>query len=356
MSVNPVKLTVERINAECIGAAWSGEIDSFIQNHGGTVFHEVALNRIAAAAFGTCLSYFLAYQGGRLIGCCPCHTFSRRLLSASFSNLSSYEMPYGGWIYDAQSTSLGKLMAKTKTGFLEALSIVSNIVLDPIQEQAYLDLGAKAHDTVLIKLTGMNEEEIFTNLKHSQKQKIRRALKLGLEAVSLGPEDFAVFTGLNADLKNNANLRIRDGSFYSGVFSHYHGLGRAVCTAVRYQDQYISTGIALANKNYAIGWAAGRKIGIPNNLYQNELLIWDQIKWANRLGCAYLDLGAIHPDRLPHLLRMKFSFSKETRYFYSYSIRKWPYRVVNKARVLLKRDLNVYQIYVLFKQRANLLR
>jgi len=328
--------TIVRLSLGKIDADLAANIDILCNDCGGTVFHEVALNRMASAAFGSDLSYYLAYQDAELVGCCPCHSFREGWITRSYSNLSANEMPYGGWVFDENAVSLEGLLAKTRTHALESLSIVSNIALQQAVKTAWEKLGAKSHETVLVGLEGQTEEEIFNSLKHSQKQKIRRALKLGLEAVSLDPGDFGVFTALGTDLKRKAGLKIRDEAFYKGVFSHYHALGRAVCTAVRYQGEYISTGIALANSNYAIGWAAGRKIGIPNNLYQNELLIWDQIRWAKNLGCAYLDLGAIHPDRLPHLLRMKLSFSRETKKFYSYSIRKLPFRLAHFARRLCK--------------------
>lgn len=329
-------LSVIRLYENKIDSILEANIKRLSDEFNGTVFHEVLLNRIAAKAFGSDLSYYLAYSGEQLVGCCPCHSFRDGFLAGSYSNLSAYEMPYGGWVFDENAVSLEDLLAKTRTYALESLSIVSNIALEPKTEMAWNELGAKAHETVLVSLENRTEEAIFNSLKHSQKQKIRRALKLGLEVISLDPKDFVVFTNLSTDLKRNAGLRLRDEAFYKGVFSHYHALGRAVCTVVRHRGEYISAGIALANRNYAIGWAAGRKIGIPNNLYQNELLIWDQIRWAKNLGCAYLDLGAIHPDRLPHLLRMKLSFSKETKNFYSYSIRKLPFRLAHFARRLCK--------------------
>lgn len=307
------------------------KLEHFNREHGGTVFHELALNRFASKAFGSRLTYILAKTNGELAGFCPCHSYRRKGLIYSYSNLSSFELPYGGWVFDPSLVSNSLLIKQMPVHFNERISLMTNLESGTGSQTTGFQ-HEKKQQTVIVKLGGKSNEAIFDSFKHSQKQKIRRAVKLGLSAREAHPEEFGQFWALSAELKQRTGMKIRDANFYQDVYRHYHALGRATCTVISHEGEDISGGLVLANSNYAFGWVAGRKTGIPNNLYQNELLIWSQIQWANNLGIKYLDLGAVDPEKLPHLMRIKLSFSQELAPYYYVNIRRFSCRLLSILR------------------------
>lgn len=329
------KISIKRLPIEDMDPGLQRDLDLFMENHGGTVFHETALNRFASKAYGTELSYFLAYKGMELVGCMPCHSFRRKLLVESHSNLSSYELPYGGWVFDQDLTGIHELIAKTKPGRFESLHIKSNIEKDAVQKPATIVSRFSTLNTVILSLTGLSNDQLFKALVSKQRYKIRHAGKIGIEVVQLTPANLDLFFELFTEMKVRVGLRMRDQEFYQDVFSHYHALGRAICLAALYEKEHISSLILLANKNFTIWWLAGRKSGLSNSLYQNELLLWESIKWANGFGSRYFDLCGVDEEKLPHLSRIKLSFSKDVRPFYSYSIRPLSFRIVNRLQKYL---------------------
>jgi hypothetical protein len=308
------------------------QIDGFIELNGGLVFHETSFNEIASGVFKTNCHYFIAYSNNDIAGICPVHVIRKGTLKLLYSNLSSYEIPYGGWVFDENKTSISSLLERTKLHFNESLIYSSNI--QPINN-VYKDLGfsnLKRLNTVILDL-GESTDEIFSlSFKHQQRKKIRKAEKLGVTVVEISSENFQEFFLLSVELKERVGLPVRLPDFYAQVLDFYSRNGRAVCLAAKYNEQYISAMILLANKNYTIAWVAGRKNEIPNNLYQNELLIWESIIWAKKFGSHYFDLCGLDEVKLPHLARIKLSFSKEIVPFYYLSKKTTAYRVLNKIQ------------------------
>lgn len=326
------KLQIKRLPIEEMGSELQEVLDIFIENHGGTVFHETAMNRFASEAYGTRITYFLAFKGLDLVGCMPCHTFRRKLLRESHSNLSSFELPYGGWVFDQDNASINDLTAQTKLGIFESLHIKSNIEAGSGHRPSNLVSGISTLNTVLLKLSDMSLDELYASLGSKQRYKIRHAEKIGIEVVHLTPNNLDIFLELFTVMKDRAGLLKRDNDFYRKVFSHYYLLNRAICLSAFYESEHISSLIILANQNYSIWWLAGRKSGLSNSLYQNELLLWESIRWAKAYGSKYFDLCGIEEEKLPHLARIKLSFSKDIHSIYSYSIRPMTSRIASRLR------------------------
>ncbi len=332
-------LQVKRMQIGNMNSPLLHEIDSFNDKHYGTVFHETMFNTIASETLGTVLSYYLAYVDGRLAGICPCHTISQGLTKSSFSNLTSFDIPYGGWVYDSSAVSLGRLLQNTKTKFNEALHVSSNIeIMDstPYRDEAVSHTAAK---TVLLDLSASSEDDIFASFTHAQRNKIRKAEKLGVEIKSIGPENFSAFFELVSELKIKVNKQIRERDYYSRIFSQYFQQGRACCYVAQYEGVNISTLLLLANHSYTTIWIGGRKMGIPNNLYQNELMIWESIKRGKSHGSEYFDLCVLNEDKYPNLARMKLSFSKNVRDYYLYSMKGLAYKILNHAQKRRKKTI-----------------
>lgn len=310
------------------------QIDELIENNGGTVFHETKLNIIASDVFKTKLTYFLAYQNNELAGICPCHSVKDRFLILTFSNLSSYEIPYGGWIYN-KDVSIKELLQKTKINQNEALIYSSNIQLDKNEYECINNLKPFLHNTLILKLSLPIDEIFNSGINHKLRNKILRASKLGVTIEKIQSNNMNEFFNLSDELKNKIGLKQRDFNYYHSVMREYEKVGKAICLAAKYNDKFVSAMILIANKNFSIAWVAGRKVDLPNNLYQNELLWWESILWSHNIGCKYFDLCGLDETNLPHIARIKLSFSKEIVPFYIFSQKSFIYNLINKTHKIL---------------------
>lgn len=331
------RLQVHRISIGKMDLELRDQIDSFNADHFGTVFHETAFNRMTSGCFATELSYFLAYLNGRLVGIFPCHQVRDKLLVHLYSNLTSQDLPYGGWIYDSQAVRMQSLLKHMKLRYNEALHISSNIELNantPYKPESVKHFTQA--QTAILKLAGLSEDDLFKGFKHSQKNKIRKAEKLGVKIKQAETAEIGDFHELLAELKENVNKAYGPMNYFQDVYSHYFGQGRAACVMAQYEGENISTLIVLANKAYATIWMGGRKMGIPNNLYQNELMIWEAIKWSRSYGSAYFDLCVVDETRYPNLARMKLSFSRDLRPYYFFTKKKAAFAILKRLRDLHK--------------------
>ncbi len=313
------------------------EVDSFIEANNGTIFHEIFLNKATADTCGTVLTYYLAYKKNVLAGVFPCHTTIDGFVRRSFSNLTSHDLPYGGWVYDKSTVSIEQLHKGLKVKFNEALSVSTNIELS--KDSPCLDPSSRHFSTaktVILGLAGKSEEDLFSGFTHSQRNKIRKAAKLGVVVTPINPGNIEAFYGLLVELKDKINKTYKPQEYFGSVFEHYHRAGRACCLMAQYGGEDISTLIVLANKAYATLWYGGRSMGIPKNLYQNELLIWEAIRWARGYGSRYFDLCTVDEERHPNLARMKLSFSKEIYPYYRYVSKGFAYKALNKLQSSFK--------------------
>lgn len=324
-------MEIVRKQIEYINHADRKQISEFVESNGGTVFHETAFNIIASDIFDTKLTYYLAYKENELIGVCPCHTFKEKLLHFSFSNLSSYEIPYGGWIHN-KSISDEKLIKYTKVKYNEALIYSSNIQIGETNFDCSGNMKPVRKQTVILNLSQSLDEIFKSGINHKLRNKILRAEKLGVTVEKINTDKINLFLNLSGELKTKTGMKQRGTGFYQKVMNEYEKKDKAVCLAAKFNNEYVSAMILLANKNFTIAWVAGRKIDLPNNLYQNELLWWESIKWAKNTGSSYLDLCGLDEINLPHLARIKLSFSKEIVPFYMITKKKLVFKILNKVQ------------------------
>ena len=169
-------------------------------------------------------------------------------------------------------------------------------------------------------------------MNSKQKNKIRKAQKLGITIEELPYDSVEEFYSLTTELKNRVGLSNKPKEIYAKVLDIYSKKEKGVCLAAKFQEKFISTMLLFANGNFTIAWVNGRKGKLPNNLYQNELLLWECIVWAKNHGSRYLDFCGLDEDNLPHLARQKLSFAKEIVPFYSFSKRSLMYKIINAVQ------------------------
>jgi len=310
------------------------ELNNFIINNMGTPFHEVHFNSIASKCFNTYAIYLIAYKGSDIVGVCPIHYFRNGIVKIGFSNLVIYEIPYGGWIYNKDEISIRELIKCLKVGWREKLVYRSNIVMDDNSNDYK---GFIPQETVILDLKG-DIDDIFNRLNRKTRNKIRRASKIGVKIRYLSMSELGEFIRISRILKKRIGQPCYE-EFYYKVFEKYVTEHRIQCLAAEYNNEIISGGILIANKNFSIGWIPGRKADIPNNLYQNELLFWEHIVWSKRNNIKYLDLNGLHQKKLPHLARLKLSFSKDIRRFYAKNYNRVRYKILSSIQNIVKKDI-----------------
>jgi len=308
------------------------EIDQFIDLHNGLVFHETRFNEIASQIYKTSFFYFIAYANNEIAGICPAHKINKGILKLLFSNLSSREIPYGGWIYNKKRTSLKSLMDNTKINFNECLIYSSGIQKDNNDYEKIGISNITKMNTLILDLSPSIDDLFNVCIIAKQRNKIRRAQKLGITIEKIPFANMDEFIDLSSELKEKVGISLKPSEFYKKVMEIYAKEDKAVCLAAKYENRYISSMILVANKNAAIAWVAGRKADLPNNLYQNELLWWESIIWAKEFGSKYLDLCGLDELKLPHLARIKMSFSKEIVPFFCFSKKSLFFRIVYRMQ------------------------
>lgn len=327
-------LIVKKVEAKYIEDNLREDILKLNENNNGTVFHEVQINILISRNLNTELNYYLAFNNNELVGFCPCHSIRNKLVKNIFSNLSSYEVPYGGWIFDSNKISYSKLMKLTSIPLNSSLYITSSIDLTGnVTEDKGINF-TKKHNTPIIDFRKWKSEDIFNEMPSKQRNKIRRSYKVGVECEYLTPKEFDEFWVLSSELKEKIGLAQKTKDFYKDIFTYLYKENRAICISARYQGEIISSMILVANTNFTIAWVAGRKYDLPNNLYQNEMLWWETIKWSETKSKA-LDLCGLDEEKLPHLARIKLSFTDDVRHFYSFSKKSIIFRLLSRINKLL---------------------
>jgi hypothetical protein len=308
------------------------ELDIFIEQHGGLVFHEFYFNKIASDVFKTCCFYYIAFIRNEIVGICPVHVIRHGVLKLLFSNMSSHEIPYGGWVFNEIKTSIFSLINSAKIHFNESLFYSSNIQPANNSYELIKISSIKKLNTVILNLS-TSIDDLFNKVFPSKhRNKIKRAQKLGVTVEIIPFAKFDEFISLSEELNKKANLSGGLPEFYKRIMDYYNSKNKIVCLASKFKNQFISSMILIANKNFTIAWVAGRKVELPNNLYQNELLWWESIVWAKKFGSKYLDLCGLDEIELPHLARIKLSFSKEIVPFYFFTKKTFLFRIINKVQ------------------------
>jgi hypothetical protein len=308
----------------------SPELDEFIIRHGGSPFHEIAFNRIAAEYFGTDAIVVLAYEAKeKLVGICTIHYNNRGMLKIGYSGLCNNEVPYGGWIYNPEAVGIADLMQYTTAGWNEKIYYYTNICLEP--EAYYKHAGFDEKSTVVVDLSKDLDEYFEQGINSHTRNKIRKAQKSGVEIKHLTPDEMFKFQGLSGELKDRLGMP-NEFEFYRRIHQYFNSKNRGTCIAAVYAGEIISAGIMLSNQNLSVGWVAARKNELPSSLYQNELLFWESIIWSKGKSCRYFDLSGLEEQRLPHLARIKLSISNDVRHFYATTLQNLPVRALNRIQ------------------------
>lgn len=313
------------------------EINQLIEENNGLIFHETKFNEIVSESFDTGLSYLVAYKNGELAGICPLHTIKKGLVKLTYSNPTIFEVPYGGWVFDKSQISISELINRMKFEFNESLIYWSNI---QIEDDVYKNLQTKKTElqTPIIDLSYTTDEILHRNVARRRRQNINSAIRKGVSVEKIGLENFEIFQKLSKKLKNNLGLKEGPEIFYDKLYRYYFDKNKVSIFAAKFEGKYISTYFNIGNRHIIHVWIAGRIVNLPKSLFQNQLLMWESIKWAKKNGSKYFDLCVLEQKRLPHIARFKLGFSKNIVPFYHLSRRPISFRILSRfQRCFIKR-------------------
>ncbi|ACU90298.1 FemAB family XrtA/PEP-CTERM system-associated protein [Desulfomicrobium baculatum] len=150
------------------------------------------------------------------------------------------------------------------------------------------DLPARRHKVAMVLALAQSEEEMWTGFNAKVRNQVRKAQKAGLETVwgeeELLDEFYAVFVRNMRDLGTPVYAR----SFFANILAGLPGATRIVL--IRRQGQPIAAGLLYWHgETLEIPWASS--IRDYNSLCPNNLMYWESIRHALRLGLRRFDLG-----------------------------------------------------------------
>jgi len=110
----------------------------------------------------------------------------KSLLSHSYSNNGSFEIPYGGWVFDVKYSTFQSLWNKIPIHINESIVYWSSFINDIPEKQKK---EGKAFQTGLINLNG-SENELLGNTIHAKRRNmIRKAEKSGITIENMAMRD-----------------------------------------------------------------------------------------------------------------------------------------------------------------------
>lgn len=303
------------------------ELNSFILKNKGLIFHEPEFNLIVSEFYNTSLFYWIAYEQNEMVGLCPGHLIKRKMLNQIHSNPTIFEIPYGGWVYNRSKISLTELLDSLSLKLNESLSYWTSFEdSKEIKKEEYY----MKKETAIINLKESKDDILQHVISKNTRHNIRRAKKKGVSFKALNITNFEEFEELSDSLKLNLDMVLPEKGFYKKLFDYYHNDNKISALVAIFNDKNISGLLTIGNENCMHAWIAGRIKELPKNIYQNELLWWESIKWAKSIGSGKYDLCVIEKEQLPGIAQFKLGFSKNLVSFYHLPIRPIPYRVLNR--------------------------
>jgi predicted N-acyltransferase len=202
------------------------------------------------------------------------------------------------------------LKNKIVSGFIRFHPLIENHTL--ISKE---DTVTKMNQTVYVNLE-KDEKEIWKELNKKTRNQIRKAKKNKIEIKK--ENKIESFTKIYEETmeKNNASKKY----FFPKEFfeNHIKELKNQVTIfTANYKNEIVSTSMFIHKGNFLHYHFSGSKRKYLN-LYPNNLLLWEVIKWGKKQGFKKFHLGGgTDSDPKNPLFRFKSGFSPLTKYFYT---------------------------------------
>jgi hypothetical protein len=303
-------------------------IESFLDTHFSTVFHDPAFSRILAEHLHTDFSYNILYnENGEIIALCPQHSIRSGIVTRTYSNPPNFEAFYGGWVYDKAQASLEDLMKMFRLSFCESLTYWS---MPQIDNNDYRNIDdARVWQTPVIDLSAGEDEIWMETINQKRRNMVRKARKSDVTVRMGGKDLYDAFYSLMEGTYLNAGISLKPRDYYHDILAEYFGKGNGLLLLAEMDSVPVSGIIVLRNRHVCNYWI-GASDKSAKNMGQGELLHWEAIKWARDAGSQYYDLSIVNPDALPHIAKFKLGLSRNTVPFYSVVKRNIGYRILSR--------------------------
>jgi len=331
-----MKIRIEKISYKEFKQSEKNQIDLFIDNNNGLVFHETTFNEILSDFIESQLYYHIAFVKNNIVGICPVHKKKNGLIVNYYSGKLDHEIPYGGWVY-SNDVSLNKLRKSFKPGFFEGYYYFSSIVLHD-----KLDIEDKKLFPYWTSTIELKDTDVWVDCINSKRRNmIRKAQKNKVEIVFSGVDSINDFYGLLLAMNAKTGMKSKDLDFYKQLLLRYPNEKAKLLLA--YHDKNLLSGLFLiGNKNFMHYWQGATAVN-AGNLGQGELLQWEAIKWSSKIGIKYYDLCYLYskkqleenePKQMA-IAKFKLGFSKDLASFYATNYKSISYKIISKIKKLV---------------------
>ena len=297
------------------------QINSVIDQKGGSIFHEVELNKIIQEKFNTSLLYLV--DNTEDISClAPIHITQNKLGAKRYNFMPLGDIPYAGFVGD-KAIDLDDIAVGLKESF--------KYVGFPYPNNSNISKEAEIHgETTMVDLS-LDENEIFdASINSKRRNMIRKALKNGIEVKKFKDEKGLLeFWPILEDLHHKLGYHHLNLEYYRSIFNKYAGSNKALIL-LAYKDNLPVSGIfILGNKNYMHYYKGASLFGVKNE-GQGELLQWEAIKWSKENSIKYYDLCNLDKEKLPAIYRFKTGFSQNIIKYPKLTVNSFGYKIMNR--------------------------
>jgi len=299
-------------------------IESFINKYNGLIFHDIDFNLITSKYIDSIFYYAMVYKNSELVGMCPVH----KIENNHFIGLMDWGSPYGGFLFDRNKVSLKEIIDNFRITYKEILHYWSNPF--DLEKDKLLEKKGSKNQTTVLKLEDSSESIFRSFISRNTRHNIKRASKKGVTISCLNDlKNLNIFLNLKEELNSFVDIKKFPREYYYELYNFFSAKNMFRVFNAYHHLSPVSGLILLVKNGIAHAWTAGRIKKLPANIYQNELLWWRSIKWANEQGLRYYDLCVVDVNKLPNIAQFKLGFSKDYHSFYSYTKRSYTYRIKN---------------------------
>ena len=329
-----MSIKVKRIKSKSFGKSKSQQLEKFIAENDGLVFHEPFFNKIVSETFNTEYFYYEIYMNNELVAICPAHKKRNGLLKI-VELKPLYDVPYGGFLINKNKTSFSEPEKLLKPGLFKKIiySSAPIFIPDNINVTAFCN-----KETAIIDLLPSVESIWYDSIHSKRRNMIRKAIKSEITVDAYSNEQgLKLFWPILENLHKRINAAHLTFEYYLNLLEYYFKTGNAVIILAKKNSKIISGVIVIGNK-YMMHYWKGASLDDCRNIGQGELLQWEAIKWAKSTGTKYYDLCVVEPDYLPQIAKFKLGFTNYIVPFYRFSKASFFYKVVNHIQNLIKHN------------------
>jgi len=256
--------------------------DYVLKHEGGTFFHQIGWKKAIERAYGLKSYYLLAKDGDKIIGVLPLFAVKhiahgRCLVSLPFG-------PYGGVCADndkvkrALINAAAEITRTEKARYLELRQWNNSVS----------DLPLNNHYVTLILQLEEDSEKLWKNFKSEIRNRVRKAIKSGLEFHIGDREDLKDFYAVYLENMRDLGTPAHSFAFIQAVMDEFPS--QIKIFLVRHAEKTIGGMFVILFKSAAINmWASSLKSYLQYS--PNNLLYWGVIKFASENGYKYFDFG-----------------------------------------------------------------